>query len=1338
MSTTNTFHGQAEGSELTRLRSSSTTVMDSHAKQSQVRDDDKRITTMLVNNMHCASCVMHIQGILKGFNPVLQEVTVSIVTHEVRIVHPSSIETSSLCQVLADAAFELSSANTADIRGSVVAQIDFPKHNDGWLEAASDTWRHSQQTTSPCLPLPTRNKRKRHVENCAACQEQEKGNTEPHSKRADARYEGAGAFSSQETLIANNSQVQLVAQEGQIPKQDGSSAKVSKPAIDYGSTFAGRLSQQTLDSGTCLSSNKNAAPAYPTKCPQPSEPKIYDVTLSVEGMTCVSCVVAITKALQDLTFVNIAQVDLMTNSAKVRIMGPDTLVKILVETIEDIGYEATVTECELLKVKGPKTQTEEASKKKYEAILAIGGMTCASCTNAITDALENLPFVESVSINLLANSGTVIFEGEEHLDEIFEKIEDMGYEPALERRMTIDSSGSDESQATAVTTRTVNLRVEGMFCDHCPPQVLAAIKERYRENVNIDKAPSFKDPILRITYTPQATKLTIRDIVATINSANEAFKTSIYHPPSIEERSVAIQIHERQRLLRRLLLCSIVIIPTFLISVVWSSLVPTTNPLRRFFDTTIIKGNVTRTEWALFFLATPVYFFAADVFHVRAIKEIRALWRRGSQVPILRRFYRFGSMNLLISAGTSIAYFSSLALLIIGATSSKGSDSSTYFDSVIFLTFFILIGKYLEAYSRSKTGDAISLLGNLRPAEAVLVESTKTDDTESIRSNEKRANTTPKTSTRTINADMLEVGDTAIVPRGSSPPADGIILSGQAQFDESSLTGESRSVRKGPGDKVFVGTVNVGDSITIEITDIGGSSMLDQIVAVVREGRTKRAPVERIADLLTGYFVPVITALAIITFFIWFALGQSGTLSPRYLNNQAGGWTFWSLEFAIAVFVVACPCGIGLAAPTALFVGGGLAAKHGILVRGGGEAFQKAEDLDAIVFDKTGTLTEGGDLQVTDHEILAENIDSTIIWSITKALEEQSSHPIARAIVRLASEQPSAPIEIDSVTEEAGLGIRGTFTSRETYITYEAALGSESLISQLAPNPPPQTYFVAQSLSTWKSQSKSIALLAIRRTSKDSSPEASKASENNPWHISALFATSDPLRPTAHPAIQALLSRGIAVYMLTGDNPSTAASVASSLGIPIANVFAGVLPTEKAEKIRWLMDFGPRRKGTKEKEKEKGGKAKVAFVGDGINDAPALSTATLSISLSTGSPIALSSSSFILLSPSLLTIPTLLDLSTRVFSRIKFNFAWALVYNLILVPVAAGILFKIRYEGWRLGPVWGSAAMAGSSVSVVCSSLLLRWEGSWADVFGNLKVKLGWRKEEMREKAGSE
>ncbi|KAK4690675.1 hypothetical protein P7C71_g6169, partial [Lecanoromycetidae sp. Uapishka_2] len=485
--------------------------------------------------------------------------------------------------------------------------------------------------------------------------------------------------------------------------------------------------------------------------------------------------------------------------------------------------------------------------------------------------------------------------------------------------------------------------------------------------------------------------------------------------------------------------------------------------------------------------ATPVFFLAADVFHVRAIKEIRALWRKGSRVPRLQRFCRFGSMNLLVSAGTSIAYFASIAVLAIDATtkpSEQSTSTSTYFDSVVLLTFFILCGRWLEAYSKAKTGDAVGMLGNLRPREATLVTSPgKTLEATTHNSQDSDEKPDQQQAILRIDAQLLEIGDVVIVSHGSSPPADGVIVDGLTQFNESSLTGESRAVPKVEGDKVFSGAVNVGDPITVRITEIGGTSMLDQVVAVVREGQTRRAPVERVVDVVTGYFVPVITALAIITFVIWLALGQSGALDKKYLNSERGGWPFWSLEFAIAVFVVACPCGIGLAAPTALFVGSGLAASHGILVRGGGEAFQEASNIDAVVFDKTGTLTEGGDLKVTEHEMLAEGDEAQIAWSITKSLEESSSHPLARAILDFASTKSSQPLKTVVITEEPGLGLRGTFTSTSPSggeTTYEAALGNEALIASLTPTPLPLTYFTTTTLSTWKSQSKSIAFLALR------------------------------------------------------------------------------------------------------------------------------------------------------------------------------------------------------------------------------------------------------------------
>ncbi|KAL8885992.1 MAG: hypothetical protein Q9192_006553, partial [Flavoplaca navasiana] len=829
-----------------------------------------------------------------------------------------------------------------------------------------------------------------------------------------------------------------------------------------------------------------------------------------------------------------------------------------------------------------------------------------------------------------------------------------------------------------------------------------------------------------------------RDIVSTINGVHPKFNTQVYHPPSIEDQSRSMQIQEKNILIRRLILCLITSIPTLLIGVVWMSLVPATNSIRMYFETAVWSGTVTRAQWALCILATPIMFCGASVFHVRAIKEIRALWRPRSQVPILRRFYRFGSMNLLVSAGTSVAYFSSLALLIQGArthpTTGEMNDKPQYFDAVVFLTTFILLGKFLEAWSKARTGNAVTMLGQLRPQEAVLVLPTTSSDKDqasSLLSPPHQVDPAVSISrTQTISVDLLEIGDVVVVPSGSSPPADGIMVKGSSRFNESSLTGEARDVPKNEGDQVFAGTVNTGNPVQVEIIGLGGTSMLDQIISVVREGQTKRAPVERIVDTVTAYFVPVITALAITTFLVWLALGLSGALDTKYIKNADGGWAFWSLEFAIAVFVVACPCGIGLAAPTALFVGGGLAAKSGILVRGGGEAFQEASNVDAVVFDKTGTLTEGGNPTVTDHEMLAEGDRATIAWSVTHCLEETSSHPLARAILHLASTQKGAGITASSVTEEAGRGLRGTFTiktggdgSNSTTI-YEAAIGSEDFIASLQKGM--VNYYNSMTLSTWKTQSKSVALLALRNIG--DSPAL--ASSNSSWSLAAMFAISDPLRPSAIHTVNALQSSGIAVYMLTGDNRSTASAVASTLSIPADHVFANCLPTQKAEKIQWLRENAPLRQppsrwsvsktiyGTMnlqrdaQDNKKPRRRAVVAFIGDGINDAPALASASVSIAISShtgGSDIALSTSSFILLSSSLTTILVLLNLSRLVFRRIKYNFAWAVLYNAILIPVAAGVFFRVKEGGFKLSPAWGSAAMAGSSISVVTASLAMGW-----------------------------
>lgn len=1250
------------------------------------------VTTALVNNIHCASCVSYIRDVFARFGHTVQRVETSTLSQEVRIHHTKSLHTSDIWLALSRNAFEIHSAVTVDSSGVRVEEVDLSKHPEGWLEAAADRWIAPSEVSAnsrfSCLEIPDKNRRRTHLENCAACREE-------HSvQEKDAR-----------PVPSKN-----------ISKTLGD-AKLGGCQMQWDGAYTPSGVHDSLTVG-----EKELPRVETVENPGAKKVEDHKVTLSIGGMTCGSCAASISHALNELDFVQAVEVNLMTNSAVVTYIGAKELSEKIVKAIEDTGFDASIADDHLSSSRAHASTKSLSKPEKLQskAVLNIGGMTCGSCTGSVEENLRKLPFIDSVDVTLLTNSAVVIFSDEKNLGSIVAAVEDLGYDCVVERSDPVGLVPEATDNSIGARRRTVLMRIDGMFCKHCPTSIVDEISLKFPEYVHIDKPASLKDPIMKISYTPAPPDFTIRHVIGTIDSLNPAFTTKIHHPSSIEQRSRVMQIHEQRRLARRLLLSFAVAIPTFLIGVVWMSLVPRSNGIRMFFEKPMWSGQATRAEWALFILSSPVMFLAADMFHIRAIKEIRVLWRRSSRVPILRRFYRFGSMNLLISAGTCVAYFSSLALLIMAARTVKDSSNygTTYFDSVVFLTFFILIGRYLEAYSKSKTGNTVASLGRLRPQEAILVTDMSVLDTSSQDSTE-AADKHPKYSTRRVDTDLLEIGDVVLVPHGSSPPADGIILTGSTKFNESSLTGESWAVSKTQNDKVFAGSLNVGNPISIKITDVSGTSMLDQIISVVREGQTRRAPVERVVDSMTGYFVPVITALAILTFIIWFSLGQSGVLPQRYLDAQQGGWAFWSLEFAIAVFVVACPCGIGLAAPTALFVGGGLAAKNGILVRGGGEAFQEASNVDIVVFDKTGTLTEGDNLRVIDHEMLVDGTNAEIAWSITKSMEENSSHPIARALLEFVSTRTTLSFQATSTQEIAGLGLRCVFNYRDPLsgeqLNYEAALGSESLISSLDAPPDTLNYFTTNTLSLWKSQSKSIALLALRRL-----PSPSSTDPINPtWVLAALFAIIDPIRSSVVPTISALQARNIPVYMLTGDNPTTAAAVASSLSIPLTNVFAGVLPTEKAAKIQHLQSHGPRfsrrsllsslplgRFTPKAPPKP----AVVAFIGDGINDAPALSTASVSICVASASDIAQTSSSFVLLTPSLENVIILLDLSKRVFQRVKFNFAWAIAYNACLVPVAAGVLFRAGGEaGWRLGPVWGSAAMALSSLSVVVSSLALRW-----------------------------
>ena len=1093
--------------------------------------------------------------------------------------------------------------------------------------------------------------------------------------------------------------------------------------------------------------------------------------IAVDGMSCSSCVGKIKETLENKAWMSEVEVSLLSGTASVKYYGADHLPEII-EALEDIGFDASVQSTKDL------SQAVKAKKPyvdRWKARYSIKGMSCSSCVVKISASLKEMDWVEEADVSLVAQSVTVIFTGKNHTQEVARRIKEAGdYECNLHSVETATSSSGPEEVNSA---RKVIISVNGMHCPACPQRITHAL-ENIDNSLKVEEPVDLKNPRVRVTYTPHAPNFTIRDVLASVSSVDPSFRVSIYHPPTLEDRARTLQKRHQFQILYRLILAFVVAIPTTVIGIVFMMVVNESNSTRQYFEEPIWAGNVSRGEWASFIMTTVVYFFAADLFHRRMLLEMWLLWRPGSKTPVLRRLYKFGSMDTLVSLGTSVAYFASVAQLSLSAADStndsKTDFKSSFFDAVVYLTFFLLCGRLIEALSKAKASNAVALLGNLRPTEAHLV--------------------SDEGNSKTIPTDQLENGDVVRVNVGASPPSDGIVTEGQSfNFDESSLTGEAKAVVKGEGDTVYTGTINRGTPILIRVTGVGGQSMLDQIINVVRDGQTRRAPVERLADILTGYFVPVITLIAILVWLVWFTLGMAGALPDDYLDVKTGSWTFWSLQFAIAVFVVACPCGIGLAAPTAIFVGTGLGAKHGVLVKSGGEAFQTTSKVNCIVFDKTGTLTAGGNPEITDYRFLGlgngigdgGNGDTAgpskgLALGIAKAVEEASDHPLAKAVVKFANGEEGAYLgSLVDIDEIPGKGMKGRVCLKDlTSVNlsghfsatkdkdnenvgikeFDVLLGNEALVLEHGLRISEET---TATLIGWKREAKSVILMASR----EAIPKSSKLVDNihtedasKSWNLTLVMAASDPIRTESAAVVHKFHTEGIETWMLSGDNAITAQAVASAVGIPPENVIAGVLPDQKAAKIKHLQSevFIPpethkqdsrankrplawpllpfrlffhrplhkqqqqqqqqqQRKVTSKSQTHGHNRRIVAMVGDGINDSPALTAADIGIAISSGADIALAAADFVLVAPGLEPLLTAFQLSRKVFTRIKFNFGWALVYNCTAVPIAAGVLYPIKSgdggggEHIRLDPVWASLAMALSSVSVVVSSLALRW-----------------------------
>jgi Cu+-exporting ATPase len=604
----------------------------------------------------------------------------------------------------------------------------------------------------------------------------------------------------------------------------------------------------------------------------------------------------------------------------------------------------------------------------------------------------------------------------------------------------------------------------------------------------------------------------------------------------------------------------------------------------------------------LFLLATPVQFIAGYRYYRGAYGAAKA---------------KTVNMDTLIVVGTTTAWvYSTLVTFLPGLMPSQ----DVFFDTSAMILALILIGKYLEEVAKGRASEAVRKLVDLQPTSAHVLREDGTEEK--------------------VPVEKVMPGETLLIRPGEKIPLDGDVIEGSSSVDESMITGESIPAVKQKGDQVIGGTVNKEGVLRIEVTRIGMNTTLNQIVQMVNDAQLSRAPIQRLADTVSAYFVPVILSIGVVTFLLW-----------KFVFAASFGF---SLAAFIAVVIVACPCAMGIATPTAILVGAAKGAQNGILIKGG-DYLEKTRELQAIVFDKTGTLTKGK-LVVTD--VIGE--DQERLLSVAASLENMSEHPIGQAIVSHAKYRNVAIDHPEDFKVFPGEGVKGNLSGRKVIIgTQRFIEDSNSTIGRVF-----QTG--AENLFN---QGKSVVYVAV-----DSK-------------VVGLIAVADELKENAAEVIKRLQAMNLQVIMITGDNKRTAEAVARKSGIN--RYLAEVLPGKKAEEVKKLQAEG----------------LIVAMVGDGINDAPALAQADVGIALGSGTDIAVETGGIVLIRNNLMDVVTAIQLSKKTYSKIKQNFVWAFCYNAALIPVAAGLLQPL---GIVMSPVFAAGAMAFSSISVVSNSLLLK------------------------------
>ncbi|MBY0215789.1 heavy metal translocating P-type ATPase [Paenibacillus illinoisensis] len=812
-----------------------------------------------------------------------------------------------------------------------------------------------------------------------------------------------------------------------------------------------------------------------------------------------------------------------------------------------------------------------------QTTLQITGMTCAACSTRIEKGLSRMEGVQQASVNLAIEQASVTYDPKAvSVNALRDKVEALGY---------------------GTVTESIDLDITGMTCAACSARIekgLSRLPGVSRANVNLALETG------HVEFAAGALKPS--DITAKIKQLGYGAELQ-----QTQEETSSVRERELQRKKWKWMISALLSIPLLWAMVGHFS-----------FTSWIWVPDLFMNPWFQLVLAAPVQFIIGWQFYIGAYKALR----NGS-----------ANMDVLVALGTSAAFFYSLYLTLTsgmipatapmdhgGMGTSAGAAMPSvelYYETSAILITLILLGKWFEAVAKGRSSQAIKSLIELAPREARVIR----DGQEVL-----------------VPAAYVAVGDIVLVRPGDSIPVDGVVEKGQSSVDESMLSGESLPVDKRPGDAVTGATLNKNGALRLRATRVGSDTALSQIIKVVEQAQGSKAPIQRIADVISGIFVPIVVGIAALTFLIWYLFASPG--------DFAG-----SLEKAIAVLVIACPCALGLATPTSVMAGSGRAAEYGILFKGG-EHLESAQQIQTVVLDKTGTVTQGK--PVLTDVITAQDWTEAELLKWVGAAEQSSEHPLAEAIVAGIRDKGIVLSQSEQFENIPGYGVRARVQGQEILV------GTRRLLADAHVE---VTEAAARQMNELEELGRTAMLIAV----------------DGRW--AGIVAVADTIKDTSREAIQRLQAMNIDVIMITGDNERTARAVAEQAGIQ--HVLAEVLPEGKAAEVKKLQDSG----------------LKVAMVGDGINDAPALATADIGMAIGTGTDVAMEAADITLMRGDLNSIADAIEMSRRTMGNIKQNLFWALGYNVIGIPIAA--------VGF-LAPWLAGAAMAFSSVSVVLNSLRLQ------------------------------